>query len=156
MADILIDLLAAIQSDLETAKASGTLSSVRNLFVKHQETGTIDEYAFQPPLIMVEPLPVSSRALVVDGSFVEKVLPIKFTAITGEHGRSTKKTAVELINAVEDLFFGQTFAIAEWVELVSKDYAAPTGAPYDFPNFNAATITFQYIHTDCREIPVQG
>jgi hypothetical protein len=157
MADIAIDLLEAVDSRLATETASGqTLEDIAQYFVKYTESDVPPEFGNQDPILMVDMLPVVSEVLTICGRMIRKEYPIRFQIFKEEAGDTTSKTSAELIDLVEDIFNMQSFNISKWVEAPQKNYTQPAASPFEAPYNSGASMVITHVHTDIRDIPVQG
>lgn len=154
MADNLVSILEAIDSLLATEIATGgDLEDARSYSVKYQTTESPPGYGYLCPSIMVDPLPVTPKAISIPPIMTLKEQPIRFRVLIENNGDTTDKTAAELLDLVETLFYQRTFDLAEWVETVSKEYSSPTEEPFAPPVYGAATLVINYKHVDVRAIP---
>lgn len=157
MADIMIELMEAVDARLATETAAGqTLEDIKQYFVKFVESELPPEFGSQDTILMVDMLPVEGETLTLCGRMVGKRYPIQFKIFKEEAGSTTKKTSAELIDLVENIFSMQSFNISQWVEAPQKDYTQPASPPFEAPYNSGASLLITHRHTDVRALPVQG
>jgi len=157
MDDQVINLLEAIDARLATETATGqTLEDIDQYFVKYTKSDVPPEIGSQNTILMVDVLTVPGKVISIPACMTEKQAPIRFTIFTEEAGDTTQKTAAELIDLVEDIFFPQSFNITQWVDMTQKDYSQPESPPFEAPHNSGASIILTHTYTDVREIPIQG
>ncbi len=157
MAEIDIDLLEAVDARLATETASGqTLEDIKQYFVKFTESDIPPEFGSQDPILMVDMLTMEAEVISIPPCMTEKTYPIRFRVFKEQAGDTTKKTAAELIDLVEDVFYQQSFGLSEWVDTTSKDYTQPAAPPFETPYNSGATLVITHTHTDVRAVPVQA
>lgn len=154
MSDKLIDILSGINTRLTTYTAAGQdLEDIKSFFVKHTSSDVPPEFMSQPPVLMVDPLPVSPQLNSIPPCSYVKPTPIKFQLFTENAGDTTNSQAITIIDLIEDVFFQQKLGLSNIsVDVVEKNYDIPAVAPFQSPVNGGASLTILYTYEDIRTL----
>ncbi len=154
MSDQLLTILAAIDARLTTYTATGQdLEAIKSFFVKHTASDVPPEFISQPPVLMVDPLPVAPVLNSIPPCSYLKPTPIRFQLYTENAGDTTNTQAATILDAIEDVFFQQKFGISTMlVDVTDKNYDIPTSAPFQSPVNGGAALTITYTYEDIRTL----
>jgi len=152
MADIARQLLAAIESKLETLITSGeALEDVGSYFVLYTASQTPPDYGTMLPLIVVRLGQVTAQVATVSGCQVNKQYPVIFSVFTEDNGDNEDSTAAEILDILENEFYGNTLDLSQWVDVPTKDYTQTSLPPFSGDWNGSGEITFMHYDTDMRE-----
>lgn len=153
MSDIAVDLLTAIKSQLDTQTAAGMpLEDISSYFVIYTNAPVPPDYGTITPLLLVKMGTVTSEPISLLGCMNRKEYPVNFSVFTENNGDTEDKTAAELLDLVEDTFYGDTFSLSQFVSVTSKDYTQSSISP-TFGDWNGAAEMFMtHIDTDMRGV----
>jgi len=154
MSDKLLDILSGINTRLTTYTATGQdLEAIKSFFVKHTASDVPPEYISQPPVLMVDPLPVSPQLNSIPPCSYIKPTAIRFQLFTENAGDTTNSQAITIIDALENVFFQQSFGLSNMlIDVTEKNYNIPASAPFQAPVNGGAALTITYTYEDIRTL----
>lgn len=149
MSDIAVDLLDAIKAQLDTQTATGMpLAEINSYFVIYNEMP--NAYGTMTPMLLVKMGVITTLPLTLQGCMSRKEYPINFSVLYETDGDPEDTTGAELLDKVENVFWGDTFSLSQYVSTTSKDYSQSSINP-DFGVWTGASeMIMTHIDTDVR------
>jgi len=151
MSDITVSLLNAIKAQLDTQTAPGmTLEEINSHFVIY--TDVPRAYGTMTPMLLVKMGVVTAEPITLLNCMIRKEYPVNFSVLYENDGDPEDTTGAELLDKVENVFYGDTFSLSQFVSVTSKDYSQSSINP-DFGVWTGASeMIMTHIDTDMRGI----
>ena len=155
MADQITNILDGIETRLATYTASGqTLEDIRSYWVQRTEDDMPPDFGKSFPALRVRMLPVDGEIVSIPAIMTRKRCPVEFQVYTSQAGYMRSKTAAELIDLIEDVFYQQQLGISNiLIHFTGKNSTLPIEIPFAAQLHGAAALIYTYEFTDVRAIP---
>lgn len=153
MADIAQDLLTAIETRLKAKIQTGeSLEDVGSFFVMRTANAIPPDAGTLTPLIRVQLGTTIAEQTSIPPCMIHKIYPVIFAVFTEDNGDNEDSTAMGILDAIEDEFYGETFNLSQWVDVRSKDYTQTSLPPFSGDWNGSGEIIFNHYDTDMREV----
>ena len=155
MADQAINILDGIKTRLDTFTASGqTLEDILSYWVQYTEGDLPPDFGKAFPALRVRMLPVDGEIVSIPALMTRKRCPVEFQVYTSQAGYMRSKTAAELIDLVENVFYQHQLGISNLlIHFDGKNYTMPEEIPFAAELHGAAALLYTYEFTDTRSLP---
>jgi hypothetical protein len=150
--DIARSLLDAIQLRLKEKTLRGeSLDVIGSFFVLRTANTIPPDFGTLTPLVLVRLGAVTAEQTSIPPCMVNKIYPVIFSVFTEDNGDNEDDSAAEILDLIESEFYGETFDLSQWVDVISKDYTQATFPPFGQWN-GSGEIIFNHYDTDMREV----
>ncbi len=106
------------------------------------------------PGLRVRMLPLDGEIVSIPACMTRKQCPVEFQIYTSQAGYMRSKTAAEIIDLVESVFYQQQLGISNLlINFGGKNYTLPTEIPFAAQLYGGAALTYIYGYTDVRAVP---
>ncbi|MCP4568508.1 MAG: hypothetical protein GY841_13100 [FCB group bacterium] len=149
------NILNGIETRLAAYTVSGqTLEDIRSYWVQRTENDMPPDFGKSFPALRVRMLPVDGEIVSIPACMTRKRCPVEYQVYTSQAGYMRDKTASELIDLVEDVFYQQQLGISNLlIHFTGKNYTLPSEIPFAAQLHGGAALNYTYEYTDVRATP---